>query len=215
MHDLAGSLRHDSTRSPRRSPTRSPAARKSAPAIAIDIDGEFVVDMWGGHADAAKTVPWGEDTIVNVFSSTKNITALAGLMLIDRGLVEADRAGRASTGRSSRQTASRTSSFAICCRTARGCRDGSRRSQSRTSTTGTSRPTALATQAPWWKPGTRLGYHALTYGHLIGEVMRRVTGKTLKEFVRDEIAGPTRRRFSDRRRHRRTTDRIAELIPAD
>ncbi len=57
-------------------------------AIAIDIDGELVVDIWGGHADAAKTVPWGEDTIVNVFSSTKNITALAGLMLIDRGLVE-------------------------------------------------------------------------------------------------------------------------------
>ena len=58
-------------------------------AIAIDIDGELVVDMWGGHADAAKTVPWREDTIVNVWSSTKTITALAGLMLIDRGLVEA------------------------------------------------------------------------------------------------------------------------------
>ena len=58
-------------------------------AIVIDIDGESVVDMWGGHADAAQTVPWSEDTIVNVWSSTKTVTALAGLMLIDRGLVEA------------------------------------------------------------------------------------------------------------------------------
>jgi CubicO group peptidase (beta-lactamase class C family) len=57
-------------------------------AIAIDIDGEPVVDIWGGHADAAKTRPWTADTIVNVWSSTKTVTALAGLMLIDRGLIE-------------------------------------------------------------------------------------------------------------------------------
>ncbi len=57
-------------------------------AIAIDIDGESVVDIWGGYADAARTTPWTEHTIVNVWSSTKTITALAGLMLIDRGLIE-------------------------------------------------------------------------------------------------------------------------------
>ena len=63
-------------------------------------------------------------------------------------------------------------------------------SASRTCTTGRSPPATLARQAPWWEPGTASGYHAMNYGHLIGEVMRRVTGKTLKEFVRDEIASP-------------------------
>ena len=57
-------------------------------AIAVDIDGELVVDIWGGHADKAKTNEWSENTIVNVFSSTKNVTALAALLLIDRGLLD-------------------------------------------------------------------------------------------------------------------------------
>jgi CubicO group peptidase (beta-lactamase class C family) len=58
-------------------------------SIAVDIDGELVVDIWGGHADRAKTVAWGEDTIVNFFSCTKTLTALAALIAIGRGLVDA------------------------------------------------------------------------------------------------------------------------------
>jgi CubicO group peptidase (beta-lactamase class C family) len=57
-------------------------------AIAIDIDGESVVDIWGGYADKAKTREWTADTIVNVFSSTKTVTALAALILVDRGLLD-------------------------------------------------------------------------------------------------------------------------------
>ena len=49
---------------------------------------------------------------------------------------------------------------------------------------------ALAAQAPWWEPGTASGYHALTFGHLLGEIVRRVTGKSLTRFVDEEIAGP-------------------------
>ena len=58
-------------------------------SVALDIDGEVIVDIWGGHADRAKTVPWGQDTIVNFFSCTKTLTALAALIAIDRGLVDA------------------------------------------------------------------------------------------------------------------------------
>ena len=58
-------------------------------SIAVDIDGELVVDIWGGHADRAKTVPWGQDTIVNFFSCTKTLTALAALIAIDRGAIDA------------------------------------------------------------------------------------------------------------------------------
>jgi CubicO group peptidase (beta-lactamase class C family) len=59
-------------------------------AIAVDIDGELVVDIWGGYADAVKTVPWAEDTIINVWSSTKTVTSLAALILADRGLLDLD-----------------------------------------------------------------------------------------------------------------------------
>lgn len=158
-------------------------------AIAIDIDGETVVDIWGGYADAAKTKPWTEDTIVNVWSSTKTVTALAALMLIDRGLIEP-----------SARVAEYWPEFA-----ANGKQDVEIRHllSHSSGVSGWDQPVviedvydwekstaALAAQAPWWEPGTASGYHALTHGHLIGEVVRRVTGTTLKEFVRDEIAGP-------------------------
>jgi CubicO group peptidase (beta-lactamase class C family) len=180
-------------------------------AIAIDIDGDLVVDIWGGHADAAKTAAWDADTIVNVWSSTKTVTALAGLMLIDRGLVEA-----------TAPVAKYWPEFA-----ANGKQDIEfRHLLSHTSgVSGWDQPVvtedlydwekstaALAAQAPWWEPGTASGYHALTYGHLIGEVLRRVTGKTLKEFVRDEIAGPLDADFQIGARPE-DANRIAETIP--
>ncbi|HTM83747.1 MAG TPA: serine hydrolase domain-containing protein [Mycobacterium sp.] len=182
-------------------------------SIAVDIDGELVVDIWGGHTDAARTTAWSEDTIVNAWSSTKTVTALAGLMLIDRGLVSADA-----------PVVTYWPEFAA---------NGKQNIEFRhllTHTSGLSGweqpfPTediydwdkstaALAGQAPWWEPGTASGYHALTYGHLIGEVLRRVTGKTLKEFVADEIAGPLGADFQIGARPQ-DDHRIAEIIPAD
>ena len=59
-------------------------------ALAIDVDGDLVVDLWGGHRDAARTLPWERDTIVNVWSTTKEVTALAVLLLADRGLLDLD-----------------------------------------------------------------------------------------------------------------------------
>ena len=181
-------------------------------AIAIDVDGETVVDVWGGHADAARTRPWTADTIVNVWSSTKTVTALAGLMLVDRGLIEP-----------TTRVAEVWQEFGS---------NGKARVEFRhflTHSSGVSgwdqpvttedlydwdKSTAmLAAQAPWWEPGTASGYHALTHGHLIGEVLRRVTGTTLKQFVAEQIAGPLGADFqigaavSD-------LDRIAEIVPA-
>lgn len=181
-------------------------------AITIDIDGETVVDIWGGYADAGKTMPWTKDTIVNVWSSTKTVTALAGLMLIDRGLIEAGTL-----------VANVWPEFG-----ANGKGDiAFRHLLSHSSgVSGWDQPVvvedvydwekstaALAAQAPWWKPGSASGYHALTHGHLIGEVLRRVTGRTLKQFVAEEIAGPLGADFQIGATAA-DAPRIAEIIPA-
>jgi CubicO group peptidase (beta-lactamase class C family) len=183
-------------------------------SIAIDIDGETVVDMWGGHADAAKTQPWTKDTIVNVWSSTKTVTALAGLMLIDRGLIEPGT-----------RVASVWPEFGA---------NGKEQIEFRhflshsSGVSGWDQPVApedifdwdkstamLAAQAPWWEPGTASGYQALNHGHLIGEVLRRLTGQTLKAFVADEIAGPLGADFQIGAAPA-DTPRIADVIlPAD
>jgi CubicO group peptidase (beta-lactamase class C family) len=179
--------------------------------IAIDVDGESVVDMWGGCTDGARTRAWTKDTIVNVWSSTKTVTSLAGLMLVDRGLVEltAPVAGYwpefAANGKQDiefRHVLSHTSGVA-----------GWEVPFATEDMYDWEKSTAaLAAQAPWWEPGTASGYHAHNQGHLIGEVMRRVTGRSLKEFVRDEIAGPLGADFQIGAR-REDYDRIAEIIP--
>lgn len=180
-------------------------------AIAIDIDGELVVDIWGGYADRAKTREWSQDTIVNVFSSTKNVTALAALMLIDRGLVDPfapvaeywpEFAANGKDQVEVRHVLSHTSGVS-------GWEIPFRLEDVYDWEKSTSR---LAAQAPWWQPGTASGYHAMTSGHLIGEIVRRITGKTLKDFVRDEIAEPLGADFQIGAVPEDDA-RIAELVP--
>jgi CubicO group peptidase (beta-lactamase class C family) len=158
-------------------------------SIALDIDGELVIDIWGGHADRARTVPWGRNTIVNFFSCTKTLTALAALIAIDRGLVDAfapvakywpEFADNGKQDIEVRHLLSHTSGVS-----------GWEPPFSIEDIYDWEKATShLARQAPWWPPGTASGYHAVNYGHPIGEVIRRATGKALKEFVRDEIAAP-------------------------
>jgi CubicO group peptidase (beta-lactamase class C family) len=180
-------------------------------SVAVDIGGELVVDIWGGHADRAKTAPWQQDTIVNFFSCTKTLTALAALIAIDRGLVDAfapvakywpEFADNGKQDIEVRNLLSHTSGVS-------GWEPPFSVEDIFDWEKATSR---LARQAPWWPPGTASGYHAVNYGHLIGEVLGRATGKTLKAFVRDEIAAPL---DADVQIGARQEDygRIAELIP--
>jgi CubicO group peptidase (beta-lactamase class C family) len=158
-------------------------------SLVVNIDGEVVVDLWGGWADEARTAPWTENTITCVFSTTKTMTSLAALLLVDRGELDLDA-----------NVASYWPEFA-----ARGKEEIKVR-QLLSHTSGVSgwdqpvtiddlydwdKSTAmLAAQAPWWEPGAGSGYHALTYGHLIGEVIRRITGQRPGEFFTAHIAGP-------------------------
>jgi CubicO group peptidase (beta-lactamase class C family) len=158
-------------------------------SIAVDVDGRTVADLWGGWRDEEHRTPWTENTITNVWSTTKTVTNLAALMLADRGLLDPYA-----------PVAKYWPEFA---------ENGKERIEVRHilgHTSGVSgweapfttedmydREAAtrqLATQAPWWEPGTASGYHAQNQGHLVGELVRRLTGKTLKTFVAQEIAGP-------------------------
>ena len=158
-------------------------------SVAVNIDGEMVVDLWGGWADEARTAPWTENTIANVFSTTKTMTALAALVLVDRGELDLDAtvarywpefAARGKAGIKVRHLLSHTSGVS-----------GWEQPITLEDLYDWDKSTALlAAQAPWWEPGTASGYHALTYGHLIGEVIRRITGQRLGEFFAAQIAGP-------------------------
>jgi len=158
-------------------------------SIVLDLDGDLLVDMWGGFRDQDRAVPWTQDTITNVWSTTKTITSLAALTLVDRGELDVDA-----------PVATYWPEFA-----ANGKQDVMvRHVMSHASgVSGLDQPAVVedlydwegstsrfAAQAPWWEPGTASGYHALNYGHLVGEIVRRVSGKTLKQFVAEEIAGP-------------------------
>jgi CubicO group peptidase (beta-lactamase class C family) len=180
-------------------------------SLVIDIDGEVVADMWGGFADEARTAPWTADTIVNVWSTTKTLTNLAALMLVDRGLLDPYAPVArywpefAASGKEQvevRHLLSHTSGVS-------GWEQPFTLEDMYDWDASTAR---LAAQAPWWTPGTASGYHALNQGHLVGEVIRRVSGKPLRQFVADEIAGPLGADFQVGAAER-DWGRIAEIIP--
>ena len=160
---------------------------------------DVVVDLWGGTADAASWRPWEKDTVANTYSLTKTMTALAALVLIDRDLLDPDAAvadywpefaaagkGRGSGGRIGEGT--------VLVRHVLGHTSG---------LAGWSQPVRiedvydtpsaaalLAAQEPWWPPGDGSGYHAISFGTLVGELVQRITGKTLGTFFATEIAEP-------------------------
>jgi CubicO group peptidase (beta-lactamase class C family) len=158
-------------------------------SFAATIDGEYVVDIWGGHLDEERTKPWKEDTIVNVYSTTKTMAAICALLLADRG--EIDLYARVSkywpefaqNGKADVEVRHFMSHSAGL-----SGMDGPLVAADAYDWEKMTR--LLAAQAPWWKPGTQSGYHAITQGYLIGEVVRRVTGQTLGTFFRREIAEP-------------------------
>ena len=158
-------------------------------SVAVSLEGELVVDLWGGHRDRAGSLPWERDTIVNVYSTTKTMAALTALMLADRGELDLYAPVRnywpefAQNGKERVQVRHFLSHSAGL--------SGMDEPMSGEDVYDWRKMTeALARQAPWWEPGTRSGYHSITQGHLIGELVRRITGQTLGAFFRKELAEP-------------------------
>lgn len=158
-------------------------------SVAIAIEGELVADFWGGFVDEDRTAPWERDTIVNVWSTTKTMSALTALVLADRGLLDLDApvarywpefAANGKEGVLVKHVLSHTSGVSGWAQpvTQEDVYDQARSAE------------ILAAQPPWWEPGTASGYHAINQGHLIGELVLRTTGRSLGTYFRDEIAGP-------------------------
>jgi len=165
-------------------------------SVAVTIEGELVVDLWGGTTDTDDAdagdgtgASWERDTIVDVWSNTKTVSALACLMLADQGELDLygpvakvwpEFAAHDKAGVLVRHVMSHTAGLPswdppIGAEVLYDWQEATER---------------LARIAPWWEPGTASGYHAVTQGYLEGELVRRITGQTIGEFVAAEIAGP-------------------------
>jgi CubicO group peptidase (beta-lactamase class C family) len=158
-------------------------------AVAVWVDGDLAVDLWGGSAEAVGGKPWQRDTLASIFSGTKALTSTCVHLLAERGELDLDapvakywpefgQAGKSDItiasvmghrsgviGPRKRLTPAQTLDWDDVCR-------------------------RIADAQPWWRPGTAQGYHMVSFGFILGEVVRRVTGRTLGEYLRKEIAEP-------------------------
>ena len=180
-------------------------------SLCVNLGGTTVMDIWGGYADAARTRPWEEDTITCIWSSSKTVTALAVLVCIDRGLLDpAEKVAKywpefGANGKANVEVrhllshAAGLSGWQEAVTVEDAC-DLEKSSK------------LLEQQAPWWEPGTAIGYHALTMRTLLAELVRRVTGIPFKDFVAKELAGPANADFQYGAK-KEDWQRIAQIIP--
>jgi len=164
-------------------------------AVAVTVDGRPVVDLWAGFADPERTRPWERDTLVNVYSTTKGMTAICMHQLVDEGLLDLDQ-----------KVAHYWPEFAqggkgdIPVRYLLNHQAGLPALSAPVAVEESFEPgamaKALAAQEPWWEPGTKHGYHAVTFGWLLGELVHRISGKkSLGTYFQEKIAGPLRLDF--------------------
>jgi len=158
-------------------------------AVAIWHEGRVVVDLWGGWADVARRHAWEEDTIVNFFSVSKALCAIAVMRLAERGSIDLDERVAAywpefaQGGKDEVRVRQLMSHQAGLPAIREPLPDGAAMEWSVITN-------ALAGQTPWWKPGTAHGYHVNTFGFLAGELVRRVSGRSIGTLLREDVALP-------------------------
>ncbi len=180
-------------------------------SLAATLNGKFIVDLWAGYADAAKTRLWERDTIVNVFSTTKIMATICILILVDRGQLDLD-TPVAKYWPEFAQNGKEVLPVRYLLSHTAGLSGWNERFSFEGLYDWTLCTTKLAAQKPWWKPGTKSGYHAVTFGYLLGELVRRITGKSIGTFFREEVATPLGADFHIGLAEE-NDPRVAELIP--
>jgi CubicO group peptidase (beta-lactamase class C family) len=158
-------------------------------ALSIYRDGKPVVDLWGGWADAARTRRWAADTIASCASTSKGLTSACAHRLVERGVIDLDKPVAhywpefAQAGKGAIPVR-----WLLCHRA--GLPAIRRDMPPDSLYDWNAFCAALAAETPWWEPGSQHGYHATTFGYLIGEVARRASGKTIGQIAKEEICGP-------------------------
>jgi CubicO group peptidase (beta-lactamase class C family) len=165
------------------------AGNEVGASVAVIHQGEVVVDLWGGHTDETRTTEWQRDTLVNVWSSTKTMTALCMLVLVDRGLLDVDAPVAKYWPEFEANGKGNVLVRHIMSHTA-GLPGWDEKIDVSVLYDWDKACALLAAQPTWWEPGDGSGYHAVSQGYLCGEVVRRITGKSLGDFFASEIAGP-------------------------
>lgn len=157
-------------------------------AVSVRLRGEVVVDLWGGWADEARTRPWQPDTLVNVYSVGKAVVAALALQLVDEGRLALDTPVAdvwpefAAGGKAGATVAHALSHQAAVPAIREPMADADLSDWDRMAA-------AVAATGAWFEPGSRLIYHTNTYGHLVGELVRRVTGQLPGERLRTAVDG--------------------------
>jgi CubicO group peptidase (beta-lactamase class C family) len=158
-------------------------------AVCFTLDGEPVVDLWGGYLDRERTREWQWDTIVSTAFTTKGMTSICAHQLIEQGRLDLDAPTArywpefAAGGKETLRVRWLLSHQAGLPAVSKPLPEGALFDWD----TMTS---ALADQEPWWEPGTKHGYHALTFGYLVGELVRRVSGRSVGTYFREHVAEP-------------------------
>lgn len=180
-------------------------------SFSVTIEGKTVIDLWGGYADAAKTKPWQKDTIVNVYSTTKCATAICVLMLADKKIIDID-APVADYWPEFAQSGKEKITIGHLLSHTAGLPGFDETLDNKDYYNWEKVTEALSRQKPWWDDRKRSGYHSVTFGFLLGEVLKRVSKKSIGRFLKEEITSPLDIDFyigiSDLER-----PRVAELIP--
>ncbi|MEU1994350.1 serine hydrolase domain-containing protein [Nocardia gamkensis] len=158
-------------------------------AVCVYRDGQPVVDLWGGSADPGAGRPWQRDTLQLVYSATKGVVATIAHLLAQRGELDLDAPVTRYWPEFAAAGKARIPVRWLLTHQA-GLAALDEPVPLDDALAWTPMVEALAAQAPNWQPGTAFGYHGRTYGWLIGEVIRRVSGRTPGRFLAEEIAGP-------------------------
>ncbi|MBY8985357.1 MAG: beta-lactamase family protein [Candidatus Lokiarchaeota archaeon] len=182
-------------------------------SFAVTLNGKTVVDIWAGYTDAAKTSFWERDTIVNVFSTTKIMTSICVLMLADKNLLDLDSPvckywpEFGTNGKEKitvRHVLSHTAGVPSC----------EEAFPQEDLVDWEKMVKLMEKQKTWWEPGTNAGYHAITFGFILGEIVRRITGKTLGTYFKENIAQPLDADFYIGI-PKECEERIVDLIPPE
>lgn len=165
------------------------AGRDVGAALGVVVDGELVVDVWAGHTDRQKTQPWQDDTLCCLFSATKGIATVCVLQAVAEGILDLEEPLSSAWPEFASNGKEAITLRQVLCHQA--------------GMVGLRKPVesdllydwdgfcaALAAEAPWWTPGEQHGYHARTFGFLLGELLRRRTGQSIGDWLRQRIAAP-------------------------